>query len=63
MTADTPTANDAATPVPVPLANPLLAALHQIADLGSCGGKAAKLQNAIDIAINAICAHDTQTEN
>lgn len=37
--------------------DPLLKALHQIADLGSCGGRGG-LQRAVDIAVAAICRHD-----
>lgn len=39
--------------------NPLLKALHKIADLGSCGGHGG-FQSAIDIAIAAICENDRQ---
>ena len=35
--------------------NPLLLALHNIADLGTCGGKG-NFQKALNIAVSAICA-------
>lgn len=37
--------------------NPLLKALHQIADLGSCAGRGG-LQRAVDIAVSAIGEDD-----
>jgi hypothetical protein len=42
--------------------DPLLDALYKIADLGSCSGRRATLQTAIDIAIDAICDHEKETE-